>query len=298
MDTFFVEETKDGIYRIAVVDRHRIFSATNPGKLATTFECSAENPSRDDDAEIFYALAPAIGADDPLTDLINKHRSHKLNYWSICVKDVNTSNIFLSLDALDYDKRIELYDKRQSITCDKFLTANSKSLFVLLDFSKQQNWKTGILQECIDRLVKIEFRRNAHVYALIDEVFRQIIRFKIETEDFILKNEEIRSRVILIRKLLSTLGLKHSRDTSVFTVIPETIDLIVVRLIELLPTCNSQGNRIEQLSFILKKWSGSSIIKIESGLQLKLDEKVTECLSYTQEWLQQPHKLQILDTPM
>lgn len=298
MDTAFIEDTKDGLYRIAVIDRHRIFSALDPGTLATVFECSATNPTREDDTQIFYALAPAIGATDLLADLTESHRSQKLNSWSIAAKDRDVANLFLALEPLTRAHRLELYSTRQSITPGNGVTSNSLSLFSLVAFADEKKWKTGILQQCIDRLVKLEYRSNPQVYSVIDEQYRRLLRFKIETEAVDLKDNDIKIRTLFIRRLISLLGLKSSHDNTVFTSIPESAGDLLRLLSKLIPTCTPRESLSEYLSDILTKWSGASVREVEGGYQLHVDETVAEGLTYMQPWLPQPETLTILDTPM
>ena len=298
MDTSFIEEIKDDVYRIAVIDRHRIFSASNPGTLATIYECSLTNPTAKDDAEIFHALAPAIGADDFLVDLIENYRSQKLNSWSIATLNSDVDNIFLAVEPLTRSHRLELYSTRYSITPDNGITSTSHSLFSLVAFSDQQKWKTGILQECIDRLVKLEYRRNPRVYSVIDEQYRRLLRFKIETEATSIENDDIRIRTLFIRRLISLLGLKNSHDTTTFTTIPDAVTDVLHSLIKLFPTLCSDDTLINRLSHILTKWSGAAVVQFDRGYRLHVDATVTEGLTYMQPLLLRPSTLIILDAPM
>lgn len=298
MDTAFIEETKDGVYRIAVIDRHRIFSALNPGTLATVFECSAVNPTREDDAQIFYTLAPIIGADDLLADLIESHRSQKLNSWSIATKNPDIDNLFLAVEPLTRMHRLELYSTRHSITPENGITSDSPSLFSLVAFADQKKWKSGILQECIDRLVDPRYRNNPQVYSVIDEQYRRLLRFKIETENVFIENNDIKIRVLFIQRLISLLGLKNSHDTTIFPTIPESVGNVVRGLLNLISTCETSESLVQQLSNILTKWSGAAVRKVEGGYQLHIDETVAEGLTYMQPWLPRPKILAILETPM
>jgi len=303
MDTFFIEKIEDDTYKIALIDKHRIFEATEPGLLSTVFECSLNNPTRDDDAQIFYALAPMINADDSLCDIITSHRSRKLNSWTISVETPNSDNIFTALSPLTRDQRIKLYNTKYSITPEKEITSNSNSLFSLVPLSQQLEWKSGILQRCIDRLVKLEFRGNSHVYALIDEEYRRLVRFKLETEssgkDFL----NTRIFVLFIQRLISDLGLKNSRDTTPFIITPDkssNIEKILKCLNGLFPESLFTGSITEQISNVLLLWCGSKLIKMddEEKYQLQLDENITEGLNYLQPWLPKPKVLDIIETPM
>ena len=310
MDTVFIEEKKDGLYRIAVIDRHRIFSAEHPEMLATVFECPANNPTREDDAQIFYALAPAIDATDFFSDLAAPHRSQKLNCWSIAAKNPDEENIFLAVEPLTRFDRLKLYSTRHSITPENTVTSDSHSLLSLVAFSDEKKWKTGILQECIDRLVKPEHRGNPVVYSAIDEQYRRILRFKVETEALDPEITGIKSEVLFIRRVLSSLGLKNSHDTTVFSTIPQSLALVLDSLDKLEPSSHGvwpddldglpsdSPSCLRQLSDLLTKWSGARVVEVDGGYQLRVDETVSEGLSYMQPWLQRPNTLTILEAPM
>jgi len=298
MDTFFVEEIKGKKYKIAVIDKHRIFGAVDPGILATVFECSATNPTRKDDAEIFYALAPLIGADDLLADLTQQHRSQKLNSWSIATKNQEMDNLFLAVEPLTRNHRLELYSFRHSITPEHSITSCSNSLFSLVSFADQQKWKNGVLQECIDRLAKLEYRHNPQVYSVIDEQYRRIMRFKLETENVTLENNYLQVLILFIRRLVSLLGLKNSHDPTIFTINPTSIDHLIKDLINMIPVYTPRGSLKDQLSDILTMWSGSSIRESKEGFRLHVDETVIEGLTYLQTFLPKPQNLVILNAPM
>jgi hypothetical protein len=298
MNTFFLDEIKDDTYKIALIDRHRIFEATEPGLLGTVFECSLSNPTREDDAQIFYALASTIGANDVLADLETSHRSQKLNSWSIAVKDPEINNLFMALEPLTRSHRLEMYGTKHSISPDKEVTSDSMSLFSLVAFSEQQKWKTGVLQQCIDRLVNIEHRGNPQVYSVIDEQYRRIIRFKLETEVNNLENNDVRARVLFVQRLMKELGLSNSHDDTIFTTISPEAAKILKGLCAMIPMYTPKGTIKEQLSDILTLWSGSTVSEVDGGYQLQVDATVAEGLTYMQPWLPQPKSLTILDAPM
>lgn len=293
MDTFFIETIQGDLYRIALVDRHRIFNAINPGELSSIFECSISNPTREDDAQIFYALAAMIKADDLIIDLIESHRTHKLNFWSISIKDKNINNIFEALEPLSRSDRLKLYGTKHSITPELETTCESKSLFSLVALAESQKWKTGILQECIDRLVKLEFRHNPLVYSIIDEQYRRILRFKLETEAIDICDQE-RIFVLFVRRLMSELGLQNTHDSTIFTTISPMAEKVLISLIKLLPAFPRGGSAKEKLSKFLTSWSGSKIIDVDEGFKIQVENDVIEGLKYMQTWFSRPNFNKIL----
>lgn len=298
MNRIFVEQVKDGLYCIAAIDTHRIFNAKDPGNLATIFECSQENPTREDDAQVFYAMAPSINGLDIFADCSEQQRSCKLNTWSIIIKDNDIANLFMAVKILERQDRLDLYAKKHSITPSQTIASTSKSLFSLVEFSKFQNWKTGILQECIDRLVFTQFRKNKQVYAVIDEEYRRLMRFKYETElkgPLNIKNDTLISS---IHRIMSSLGLKNTRDTTIFPIIPDIIDHYLNIVIERLTAHKIEGSLRQKLSQIIFIWSGSNLIESEGGFKLELNPTVSEGLSYMQPLLYCPEMLTILETPM
>ena len=300
MDRIFIEEINANMYRLAAIDRHRIFSAQNPATLATVFECSNESPTRDDDAQIFYAMSPSIDGDNIFGDLLDNHHSHKLNTWSINVKDSNINNIFMAVAPLDHDSRIKLYSERHNITPKETVTSDSPSLFSLVAFANKQSWKTGILQRCLDCLVFSKYRKNAEVYSIIDEEYRRLMRFKLETEIIGIPNYPNAGLIIMIRSILELLGLRNSRDTSIFRDIPESVGAIVttIRHLSMITILTDKGSLKDTLSEILFLWSGSKVINVENGYKLEIDPNVTKALSYMQPFLQRPKTLTILETHM
>lgn len=293
MECIFIEqeENSDVTLRIAVIDKHRIFQAYNPGLLGTVFECSLNNPTPEDRAEIFYAFAPMIGADKMYVDINEPHRSCKLNTWSIKCANRDVDNLFMAMTPLNKEDKLELYQTRHSITIEETCTSNSSSLFSLVAFSEKQTWKTGMLQRCIDCLVLPQYRRKPEVYFLLDEYYRKIMRFKLETEA-----TNIVSSVVAkyVREMMKLLGLQHSRDTTIFSTIPEGINIHLDNFKQI-PSSETENDR---LSNFLSKWVGSKVVKCEGGYRLELDPNVTEALSYMTPLLIKPKTLAILETPM
>jgi len=292
MDSFFVEKFDNDKYQIALVDKTRIFSADNPGLLATVYECSNESPSIDDNTQIFYALIRSINGMNIFSDLTNKNRSCKLNTWSIKYKDNN----ILTVEQINYQERIELYSKHHDITPD-----NTEDIFLssLIDFSKRQNnWKTGILQRCIDNLVKSDYRKNPKVYALIDVNYNKIMRFKHETECENLLQLTDGNIIHNMRKITSILGIKNTRDTKIFNKISHKIKTYLDYFKNKIPKLKEYNSDKSLLSELFFLWCGSKIIDVDDGYQLKLNEDITECLTYMQPLLKQPKYLEILEKPM
>lgn len=295
MDRIFVEQVDDDKYRIAVIDRDRIFRAEDPGKLATVYECSASLPSREDDAQIFYALESLIGALDIFVDLKNKHRSSKLNTWSIAVTDKNIDNIFLTVKVLSTEDRIKLYSKQYSITPSETITSNSNSLMSLISFAEKLEWKTGILQRCFDRLVYHSYRKNLEMYAYLDEYYRKVMRFKYETEYIGIPDIKDGILVEIIRKITSILGIQNTRDNTLFKITDD-----VNKYIELLRKNIElpNGNTKNIISYILDMWCGSKLIENNDTYRIEPDNNITKVLLYMQSLLTRPKILEILETPM
>lgn len=199
---------------------------------------------------------------------------------------------------MDHDTRLKLYSTRNSIAPSQSITSNSQSLFSLVAFAENQSWKTGILQRCIDFLVTNEFRQNASVYAIIDEQYQRLLRFKLETEVKGIPNCTCPGLVMVIRRIIELLGLRHSRDTSVFSNIPESIyeHIDMLKNLSMILTC--KGSIIYKLSEVLSLWCGTRVIKCEDGYRIEVDEDVTVVLAYMQPFLERPAKLAILEEPM
>jgi hypothetical protein len=298
MDRFFIEDKTDDLYKIAVIDRERIFSAQNPGLLGTVFECSSFNPRREDDAQIFYAMAPSIDGLNLFIDMIDSYRSRKLNTWSIVTKNSDINNLFLAMEPLNRDHRCKLYATQHSITPTETVTATSNSLFSLVALAETQIWKTGILQRCIDCLVFLENRGRGEVYAVIDEEYRRLLRFKYETEYKGPLDTEDEIIIELVRKIIRCLGLKNSHDSTFFSEIPDEIDRYLIILSTRFPILSQTGSIKDRLTSLLSLWSGANIKECEGGYTLEVESNVLEALNYMQPLLEHPDILEILETPM
>lgn len=295
MDRIFIETEEASVYRVACIDKSRIFSAQDPGLLATVFECSLDSPTSEDCAEIFYALSPSIGGLDLFADFVENYRSHKLNHWDIMIKDNEVANLFLTVQPLNREDRLKLYAEKHDITPTDTVTSTSPSLMSLVAFSPNQRWKTGILQRCIDCLVFPKFRKDPKVYAVIDEEYRRLMRYKFETEFEGIPTMDHDRIFGHIRHLMFKLSLGDSRDPTPFSSIPDDIDLDpIIKGFSL----NLEGSLTDKLSEILFKWCGSRVIECENGYQLVIDPNVTEGLAYMQPLLRCPEVLSILETPM
>jgi len=295
MDTIFIEEEVDKVLRIAVIDKHRIFNARNPGLLGAVFECSLENPTSQDRAEIFFALAPTINADDIFLDLTTKYKSCKLNTWSVVVKNSNSTNLFTAVSPIDREDRLKLYSTKHSITPSDTITVESKALIALVSFSEKLAWKTGILQRCINSLVHSDYFNDAYVHSIIDEHYRQVMRFKYETEASDVSSMIL---VVYIRQLTTELGIKHTRDTTSFSEIPISIENVLSNIRQIVPSLGTYNTLRDNLSAVLFLWIGSIVVECSDGYQLELDPIVTKALSHMVSLLIRPDKLAILDTPM
>ena len=298
MERFFLEEVDTQGVLIAAIDRHRIFQAENPGLLATPFHYSTD-PTREDDAQLFYALGQSIGADQFFIDLTSSHRSHKLNVWSIGIVDKSEANIFKALTPLDHQQRLKLYGSKRSITPLDPLDppsndANMLSVSDLVQLSEQSQWKTGLLQRCIDALVKKPHRGKAEVYAIIDRHYRQLIRYKVETEEIALGPNT--SLLLIIRGITSNLSLKDSHDTKVFSTIPKIVDHLLFPFFRMIGR-TAPASLLERLSQTLTLWSGARVIKVDNGFQVEVDKDISRALDWMQPWLHRPKSLLILETP-
>lgn len=293
MDSFFVENITDDKYQIALIDRNRIFNADHPETITTYYECSKDSPSIHDDAQIFYTLAPSIKGLNIFSDLFNINRSPKLNTWSI---NSNGDNIF-SIVQLNYEQRCKLYSTKHSITPDNI---EEDPLDSLINFSKrQQSWKTGVLQKCIDCLLQLHVRGNPKICALLDINYNKVMRFKYETEGNINNPINDFGMFRIIRKITSYLGLKHTRDITVFKEIPDTIsfDLNYIKT-EVPKLSNNNDTVVETLSKLFMLWCGSKLISTDDGYRLELDNDVTTCLNSMQPLLPYPKYLEIIEAAM
>jgi hypothetical protein len=293
MDRVFIEEEIDGQYRIAAIDRQRIFAAEEPGRLATVFECSLTEPSISDRAQIFYALGQEIGATDWEADLQNKHRSTKLNHWSIQQQNSEADCIFFAVRPLTDNDRVHLYSTKHSITPTQTVTVESSSLFSLVALSEQQKWKTGVLQRCIDCLVKPEYRGRVEVYATIDKHYRHLMRFQLETQDVIQF-----PLLDLIKQLTQSLGLVHTHDSTPFVSISDSSVELIRKAIQLIPTFDLSGSLIEQLGQLLARWSGARLVCHDDRYQIDVDADINRGRNYLDLMLPKPESLLILETPI
>lgn len=289
-----MEKFQDDQYQIAAIDKSRIFKAQNPGELATVYSCSASNPTVAQDAQIFYALAPQIQANNYFTDLLDQHCSVQLNNWSIQVNDTKSTNLFSMLQIMNLEQRMQLYSTNHSITPadNGDVRADGISIFVVM--SQKLNWKTGIVQRCIDRLVKLEHRNNPQVYATMDIKYRYIMRCKLENEHTAPQDPRILSILAKLYALTHMLGLKNSQDTSLFTLISEARGIINELCKDF--RINTTGSDINKLTAITHAWHGGKVAWIGDKYQIVMDPLVLAGLGYTQPWLFCPERLDILDT--
>lgn len=303
MDCILIEKKEDGLRRIAAIDHRRIFQAQNPGTLATVFECSLTDPTDDDLAQIFYALAPMINGLDVCADFVSRARTHRLNSWTIIPDNLDETNLFKAVKPITRADRLELYSREHDITANEKVTSTSSSLLSLVALSKAQTWKTGVLQRCIDCLVFPEHRGKAKVYAAIDEEYRRVMRYKCETEmkddtnfSSFIPNWEF---VVLVQHLTAALGLKHSHDKTAFNIDVAKIEpyLKVLRMY----VSDRQGLTTvpRQLSAVLTAWSGAKLVgRKHGGYRLEVDPNVEKALNYMRPLLPRPAMLKILETPM
>lgn len=291
MDRIFIEEIVNDVWRISAIDRRRIFEASNPGLLATIFECSINELSSKDRGEIFYALGESINAPDFFVDIHESYRSCTLNTWSVTC-DPEATNIFSSR-MLNFEERTQLYSERHTITPNEEITSTSSSLFSLISFSQNLQWKTGILQRCIDCLIFPEYRGKGKIYATIDKNYRRIMRFKLETNHNSKFPDSIYTKKI--RKIVSLLGLNHSHDEKkISCVFDPSIEKYVDFFENILPLIANK-NITDKISDILFIWSGSRLVNFEDGFKLEIDPNVLEGLNYIDSIPDHPGYLSILE---
>jgi hypothetical protein len=263
MDTIFFDMEDDEYYKLAVLDVKNVFGMTDPGVLAIPFVCSKKFPKKEDDHKIFSMLAPSIKANDFFCDLEDFYKTQKLNAWSMD---------FFSV--LDYEKRVELYSVRHSITPTTEEIMKDQ-LSLLKTFGKNlfdKNlfyWKNGILQRCIDSLVLLEYRGNPEMYATIDIEYRKIMRFKVETENIELNDPKTEILRILINKIVGIIGIRNTHDEtsimkkfvgeSVFSNANEILENYIDKIETIFPKMKKDGNIIQKISNIFYMWSGSKI---------------------------------------
>ena len=280
MDSFFVETVENSLYRIANVDRHRIFNAEDPGKLAISFDCPEVNPSQEDRAQIFYVIGEIIGAFDYFKDLSGRV-SCKLNIWTVFVnkKEDGTAQ----LTPLTRENRVMLYAKPFSITP----TEKELSLPLHLNLpTNAQTWKTGILQRCFRCLLK-EGSFLPRICSLLDEQYRRIMRWKLETE-----TNNPNNLVVIINKITKLLGLRHSRDTTPFTAVPDEVNILVEEFAKL---CGKPNISLDEL---LNLWVNSRLVTKDGLFQLEINTDITEVLPHMVPLLIVPNKLFIVDEPL
>lgn len=295
MKRIFIEEYHDNKYRLAAIDIDRIYNSDNPGNLANVFEFSISERSASYDAQIYYAMAPSIDALDIFADIKDLYRSCKLNTWSISVIDNNIANIFQTVKPLSYQDRINLYSECHSISPTEMIKSTSSSLMSFVLFSNNQKWKTGILQRVIDCIVKPECRGDPQVYAVIDEYYRKLLRFKFESEGP--TDSPLFESIRLITKCL---GLKHSHDDTLFYHIPKEIQGHIDLILNDNPGFKSypKGCLKDKLSAIFYVWSGSYITECEAGYTLKVEPDIILGLSYMQPLLLKPQSVIIIDSKL
>lgn len=276
----FLENTDDEHYSLAVVDMvdEKNFNVVSSRKFVGKINVDKKRPTNFEDKAIFDILAPSIGATDIFIDLFDIYETPSLNYWTPKVTS-NPENIFTDIDnCLTLDDRKELYTTRKSITKESIVNFDKFSINFLLESSRADVWKNGVLQECIDRLVKKKFQRKPEVYAIIDENYRKILRFKLELKRPVLNDHMITQT---IRTLTSSLGLQHTRDQSYF----ETIGQVSTKTIDILSEMVGLKDLVsyfDKLDKILEIWSGSRLKHHESGsgYYLVVDDKVGTGVSY------------------
>lgn len=276
MDAFFVETITNKTYRLAMVDRLNIFNSLNPGRLANVLDCSNDNPSVEDREQIFFTLAPNINGLDCYHDLFNKNHTCRLNIWTLFI--VN-GTVF----PLNREISILLYGKQHSITPTEEELASPIYLNTPNNF---QLWKTGLMQRCFFCLLRPEYFNNPKICSLLDEFYRKIMRFKIEIES---KNNEEDKIMECFRKILFSLGLKNSRDTSLIEEISNNTNILCRDFCKLI-------NREElSLTQIFELWSGSSLVQVSNQYKLVLNPDITEVLNCMVPLLVIPKSLILLE---
>lgn len=297
----YAERIVDDCYQLTVLDPNKIMSSENPGNLSIVFNCSATHRSRHDDAQIFYTLAPAIHGTEYCRDLATGI-SAALNQWQIAIIDGEQPNIFDTVRPLTFDDRLALYQQRYDITQTTATDCTSASLFSLVALSKNQEWKNGILQRCVDCLVKPEFRGNPRVTAVIDENYCRLMRYILETEQ-----PDFMDATYYFRMITSTLGLKNSHDSKIFTLNKDRCEKIsnLLKIIlddELFANqqyLRSLSSVILQLDTLFEMWSGANVRHLRNNkYRLVVTPLVSEGLSYLLPYCPRPAKVIILDSEL
>lgn len=288
MQSAFFEEIANNIRSIAYFDIDKIYKSNNPGNLANIYSCSLTNPTPEDCSQLFYSMAPMIDADKYLLDLKDEFRTDVLNYWS---RKATTT----SISSLTLEDKIELYSTVHPITPDQKITITGESILNLLNLIPAQNWKNGILQRCIDFLVSPQYRGNSKVYAIIDQNYRRIMRFKCETEMLPMDKPIL---VKIINKITAILGLKHSHDTAIFNNIPYTVNKYCESFSQHTVNKITSASLMDYVSKILTIWSGSKIIQVTGGYQLQVEPDILEGVSYMNNYLPKPRQITLLESPL
>lgn len=295
MDTIFIEEFSDDKYKLAVIDRELIFSSNDPGALSNIIECSISNPTREDDAQVFYSLVPIIKGSDFFTDFRERRKSHRLNHWSIGINK-DSDNIFERFKPCTKEEYVTIYSKRGSIT-PEFKDCKAKSIADLFSHTREEQlWKNNVLQECLDRLLKHEFRKNPQIYELVDSNYFLLMRFKLETESdkMVSENSTLHACVLFMKRICNTLGIEHTHDTKSFTEIPKSINHLIDFIAQHIPIDTSLPLQ-NKLSMLFTLWSGSKIEPTQDGYNVIVNKDVIKALSYMQKFLTRPTSLILFD---
>lgn len=289
MSKIFVEKIshENNEYSIAYIDTHKIYSAENPGKLAEPFNTTITNRKVQDDAQIFYALAPKIKADDFFSKGLPN-----LNKWFRVIKDRDVPNIWDTTRRPTANELIELYSTYHDISQDETHSSDSESLMTFVVFAETLTWKTGILQRCIDCLLLPKYRSKAISCYMVDKYYYRLMRYKLETE------QPEHPNVLAIHKILKILKLKSTHDTTKFRVsaIPKTSEYVEELCNEFNIALTNPYENIKNLFFV---WSGGLIEHINvDNFKIAVDPNITLALSYMQPMLQVPKFNRITDAEL
>lgn len=289
MSKIFVEKisSENNEYSIALIDTCKIHNAQNPGKIAQPFTTNITDRKIVDDAQIFYALAPKIKADDFFyIGLPN------LNKWSRIIANRDVPNIWDVTRKPTANELIELYSKHHDISQGETHTSDNESLMTLVVFSETFTWKTGILQRCIDCLLLPQHRCKAISYYMVDKYYYQLMRYKLETE------YPDHPNVMLMHKILNILKLKSTHDTTVFELssgndLSEYIEELCYEFkIPVKGTC-------ENIKNLFKFWSNAEIVEVDfNTFRIVLDSNICLALLYMQPMLQAPKFNKITDVEL
>lgn len=278
-----LENFEEDFYKLCIVDMTGADESNNicSGKFVRKITIPLKNPSDSEIKSLFDSLASQIEADNLFVDLHNKYRSSCLNTWSIKAIP-NAENIFTDIKPLSYDDKIRLYTKQHSITKEYNVIPSPFSLNFLIECARCDVWKNGVLQRCIDLLVKPQHQKDPKVYALIDECYRQALRFKLEVDKPILDDNIITK---YIRSLVKSLGLSNSRDPTPFCNITERSISIINLISNNFPgfELTNYDGYFSKLDRIFNLWTGSRLIKSEDRYSLHPNNNIETCLSYLKE---------------